>query len=397
MKFSLQNRSLQIVILLGLYFFFAPFLPYSLHQGLYTFSLFIKDCLLWLLPITVCFFLAHSISSFEKKAPLFLLSLFLFEAFSNSCCVWYAYGCSHLVEGVIPVMTSDSTTSSFLPLWRLPQALPSWWTADKGTFAGILLGLAASFCFPKLRHSIQKGKSLAERVLTRFFAKLIPLFILGFVARMKETHLLEQFSSYANLFLWLIVFLACYICFLFLVGNRFSLTTTFRSLRNLLPATGVAFSSGCSLSTMPWTIEGSRKNLKNPELAQAIIPATTNIQQVGDCIAQAFCCSLLIYYFKGTLPTLETWIAFSSIFVLARFATAAVIGGAIFIMLPIYESYLEFTPEMIAMILTFNVLLDPVITASNVIGNGGLCHIFERVWLFVLKILKTKKIPSCEG
>ena len=65
-------------------------------------------------------------------------------------------------------------------------------------------------------------------------------------------------------------------------------------------------------------------------------------------------------------------------FVGARFATAAVMGGAIFIMLP-YETYLNFTPEMIAIILAFNLVLDPIVTSSNVLANGALCRIFEMV------------------
>ncbi|MES2273562.1 MAG: cation:dicarboxylase symporter family transporter, partial [Chlamydiota bacterium] len=143
------------------------------------------------------------------------------------------------------------------------------------------------------------------------------------------------------------------------------------------------FTSGCSLSTMPWTIDGAAKNLRNPQFAKAVIPATTNIQQIGDCIANTFLCFLIYRHFYGINPDLLTWFHFSLIFVLARFATAAVIGGAIFIMLPIYETYLSFNPEMIAIILAFNVVLDPIITCCNVVANGALCRVFEKVWILI--------------
>ena len=55
-------------------------------------------------------------------------------------------------------------------------------------------------------------------------------------------------------------------------------------------------------------------------------------------------------------------------------------------MLPIYETYLGFNPEMIAIILAFNVVLDPIITGSNVVANGSLCRVFEKVWLKVLSL-----------
>jgi Na+/H+-dicarboxylate symporter len=75
-----------------------------------------------------------------------------------------------------------------------------------------------------------------------------------------------------------------------------------------------------------------------------------------------------------------TWVQFSLVFTLARFATAGFQGGAIFIMLPIYETYLNFNGEMIALILAMNAILDPLVTSSNVLANGALCRTYERVW-----------------
>lgn len=382
----LKQRSIQVLLVLMSYLILAPFLPMAVHQGLYGASLFLKDLLLWLLPITVSLFIAHAISSFEKQAPLFVLSLFIFEALSNSISVWYAFGCGHLASGQLTSIIPFHFENNFDPLWRLPLVKPAWWSADKGTFIGIALGLLAAFRIASLRPFIMKGKEAAEKILTKFFSRLIPLFILGFVARMYKTELLNQiFSQYGDFLLWLILSLVTYIAFLFLLGSGFSVKEFLKNVKNLLPAAGVSFSSGCSLSTMPWTIEGTAKNLNNPDLAKAVIPATTNIQQIGDCIANTFLCFLIFFHFNGQAPSLSLWIPFSIVFVLARFATAAVLGGAIFIMLPIYESYLHFTPEMIAIILAFNVILDPLITCSNVVANGALCRIFERTWEKVLE------------
>jgi Na+/H+-dicarboxylate symporter len=51
-------------------------------------------------------------------------------------------------------------------------------------------------------------------------------------------------------------------------------------------------------------------------------------------------------------------------------------------MLPLYEAYLNFNGEMIALILALNVILDPLVTSCNVLANGALCRTFERVWHF---------------
>ena len=60
-------------------------------------------------------------------------------------------------------------------------------------------------------------------------------------------------------------------------------------------------------------------------------------------------------------------------------------------MLPIYESYLGFTPEMIAIILAVNVILDPLVTCTNVVANGALCRVFERVWNAALRKRAAKR------
>src|SRR5579872_7350752 len=100
----LKWRGVQVLVVMVLYLAVAPWLPLSVHQGFYTFSLLMKDLLLWMLPLTVCFFIAHAISSFEKQAPLFVLFLFLFEAISNLASVWYSYGCGQLAAGSLSLM-----------------------------------------------------------------------------------------------------------------------------------------------------------------------------------------------------------------------------------------------------------------------------------------------------
>jgi Na+/H+-dicarboxylate symporter len=360
----------------------AELLPYPWHQAFYTISLLLKDLLLLIMPLTVCFFIGNTVATFEKKAPLFILTLVLFETFSNFSGVWYANFAAQATAEHLPALAQSTIDTTFAPLWRLHDFKPIWWSADKGAMAGLLLGSIAAFQpITRLPALLANGKKITEWILIRVFARFIPLFILGFAANMFQTNILGQVvTHYGMVVLWLTLFLAGYLIFLFALSAGGSPAKILRHIANLLPAGGLALTSGCSLSTMPWTIEGTRKNMKNPELATAIIPATTNIQQIGDCIANAFLCFLIYRHFYGINPDAATWLHFSVLFVIARFATAAVLGGAIFVMLPIYESALNFTPEMIAIILALNVVLDPIITSSNVMANGALCRVFERVW-----------------
>jgi hypothetical protein len=389
MKVLIKHRGIQVLLVVAIYLTLASALPVQVHQGLYAMSVLIKDLLLWILPLTVSLFIAHTICSFHHRAPLFILAIICFEAASNLTSVWYAYLGGHIAADFLPAVTLPAADGPrFEPLWRMANFKPLWWSADKGTFMGLIVGCAALMIKNEgLKNGIERGKQGAQWVLTHIFSRLIPLFVLGFVARMHQTSMLGHIAShYGLLLLWVILFLLLYLTFLFWLSSDLSLKGLVTHFKNLLPAGGIALTSGCSLSTMPWTISGAGKNLKNPDFAKAIIPATTNIQQIGDCIINTFLCFLIYRHFYGHNPDLFTWINFSAVFVLARYATAAVIGGAIFIMLPIYETYLSFNPEMIAIILAFNVVLDPIVTSSNVMANGALCSVFEKFWIKLYRL-----------
>ena len=390
LSYFLRNRSLQTIVVLVVYALLADDLSTRIHQQLYTISLLIKDILMLVMPITIGVFIASTVRSFENKAIIFVITIVMFEACSNFACVWYAFITAKIAVHSLASFNIHNVSNNFEALWRLPLIKPFWWSADKGACVGVVIGCFAAISGnPTLTLYVKRAHKIMEFILTKIFARLIPIFVLGFAAQMHQMKLLNHiFAHYANLLIWLMMFLIAYIFTLFAVGAGFSFMNILRHIKNLLPAGAVALTSGCSLSTMPWTIEGSAKNLHDKSLAQAVIPATTNIQQVGDCIVNSFLCFVIYNNFYDHNPEIYRWFVFSIAFVLARFVTAAMIGGAIFIMLPIYESYLGFTPDMIAIILGMNVVLDPIVTSCNVVANGALCRVFEMVWGWVQRLYK---------
>jgi Na+/H+-dicarboxylate symporter len=344
--------------------------------------------LTWILPLTVCFFIAEAIASFKKDALVFLIVLLIFEGCSNFLSVLFSYGAGHALAPFFSDVFAFKTQSSTLkPLWLIPFKIPSIWSADKGAVLGMLLGaLNAITSFTKLEAFLNFGRRAAQSLLTRVFSPLAPLFVLGFVAKMHHDNTLSFLAThYLLLVLTIGALLLLYIFSLILLGNRGCLTNALRDSASLASPGFLAFSSGCSLSTMPWTIAATEKNLRQPSLAASVIPATTNIQQIGDCITNTLLVFLIYNASYGAAPSLGLWLHFSILFVLARYATAAMMGGAIFLMLPIYEKALDFTPEMLATILAFNVILDPLVTSANVVANGALCKVFENIWLMLKK------------
>lgn len=378
----LSHKGMQIILAVSLYLLLSESLPPAAHRGLYTFSVLIKDVLLWFIPVGVMFFITATLSSFKRSAPFFIILIFIFEAASNFTSVWFGFFCAKSSVYYLSTFQAMNTGESLVPFWKLPIARPNWWSVQNSIIMAIILGCMNGFYNKGIVNKvIEKGRAFFEFVMTKIFARIAPIFILGFVAQMNQGNSLSSvFEHYAMLALLLILFVAAYIALLLLVGNNFSIRGAIQDLRNLLPAMVMAFSTGCSLSTMPVTIECAAKNLHNKSLAKAIIPTTTNIQQIGDCLINSFLCFTIYVHFNGVIPSYEMWFSFSMVFVMARFGTAAFMGGAIFIMIPIYQAYLGFTAEMIALILALNAILDPIVTCGNVVGNAALCKVFEKLW-----------------
>ena len=265
---ALRQRSVQTILVLSLYLLTASLLPLMVHQIFYTTSLFIKDVLILVMPLTVAFFIAYTVASFESKAPLLILSLVCFEAFSNLSAVWYTFSFASLSLDSMPMLQGADLKTDFAALWRLPFQKPAWWAADKGCFVGLIFGcIAALHKNEFLSKTLFKGKKVMEFILTRIFARLIPLFILGFAAHLHQTQLLQQvFAEYSVLLVWMLAALFLYMTFLFGLAAGFDPKKMLTYFKNLMPAGGIALTSGCSLSTMPWTIEGASKNLKRSTL-----------------------------------------------------------------------------------------------------------------------------------
>lgn len=396
---ALLSTPLQLVCIVILVSLFASHLPAVAVQSAYTLSVLIKDLLLIVLPIAVASYIASTLISFRQNALLLIISLLIFEAFSNATSVMYAYAIGVSFERWIPVFKGGHQhLASLTPYFTINAIRPSFWTSTNGVMLGTLVGIIGAFCpLGFFSQAVFKTREVMGIIFSRIFMRLIPFYVLGFLLFMHHSGLLNQIvESYATVILMVTVTILAYQLILTIIASEFSKTRFLNIINNLSPAVMVAFTSMSSAATMPFTITATEKNLKNPKFASMLIPATTNIQQIGDCIANALLCLVILKNFGKPIPDIWAWLPFLLSFTLVRFTTAAVLGGAIFIMIPLYEYYLGFTPEMLALIIALNVVLDPIITSTNVFGNGVLSIIFERVWLFIspAKVEETIKAPA---
>jgi hypothetical protein len=169
----LQTRSVQTILVIAIYTLTASYIPDTLHRLFYTVSILMKDLLMWLMPVTVFAFISHTITSFKRKAPLFIISLMLFEFLSNFTSIWYAIGSGFIVKNSFTGFEIIKLESDFTALWKFPIIKPIWWGADKGSMLGVIVGCYTAFKDESnLKPMLDILKSIMEFILTKVFAKI---------------------------------------------------------------------------------------------------------------------------------------------------------------------------------------------------------------------------------
>jgi Na+/H+-dicarboxylate symporter len=76
---------------------------------------------------------------------------------------------------------------------------------------------------------------------------------------------------------------------------------------------------------------------------------------------------------------------FALTFTITKFSGAGVPGGSVLVMIPVLESCLGFTHEMTALITICYMLIDPIASSGNVIGNNLFVIHFSKFYGFVSK------------
>ncbi len=343
----------------------------------YTISSIIIEVLLFLMPPLVFIFLFSSLLAFGKKAPLFIGILLGLILLSNCLGLLFSYSAARLFlpEFAINnkfILAADEVLALFN--FSLPKII----SIESTMLYSVILVIVLVFIperFINHQKLEDKFNRLQQHVLTylvKVLIPLMPLYVLGFGLKMQyEGNLQTLFTNFKPILGINIVLVISYIFMLYLFASYLLKQKLMPTLANMLPAGIAAFTTMSSAATLPLTIIGIEKNLKNPKQAQLFGSATANIHVIGDGITITFTSLALLYFSHATLPDLLHFMPYIFFFSLANLSCIGIPGGSIFIILPILQQYLGLSYELSSVLTTIYILQDPISTCTNVLGNGA--------------------------
>lgn len=386
MKKFLISLPIQIIIALITAYFVVAIDNITLTSGLYSVALLIKEVLFVCLPLIILGCIMHAISQLPKESLFIIVALLVCVCGSNFLSSIIAYSYVNIVDfNVVGQLDTSSSKVTLSPLYnfKLPQLIRNEFALLFGLVLAIYNVFNPNQYISKITNFASKFTNI---LLYKFIIPLLPFFIGGFAVKMfYEGQLLPILINNKSYLLQIFALIVCYLALLFLIAARFRPYQSLLYFKNALPPVVMAFVTMSSFAAMPLSIHAACSNTKNTKIANLTIPATVNIHLIGDSIFIPMMAIIILQIFGMDTPTLLLYLQFAGFFVLSKFAVAAIPGGGIIVMLPLLESLLGYSGEMSILITTIYMLLDPLITSANVLGNNVFVIIFNK--LFGAKIL----------
>jgi Na+/H+-dicarboxylate symporter len=378
MIFSLPAQLLAVIAFV---IFFGQYLPLNVIEASFTFSEAFKELLALILPFMVFFFVLSGILSFKKNAPA-VLSVMLGTIFLSNGFVALL---SFIVMNILaPTISCERLGVSFKPVHQVTSgfslSLPFSLSAVHALIAAIAIGLLGSFVALGIDSAVTKGKNFIETVLQKIFIPALPLYVLGFLLKIRYE---GQFSclmrQYGSAFILIVSMQFVYLVWMYLLACGFDPKKSIIAFKNAFPSYLTAFSTMSSTATVPVAVKAATENTGNRPLADVAMPIMANVHLLGDSISTPVLAMVTMLIFHGALPAFTNYMMFVFYFCFTMFAASGIPGGGILVMIPILKSQLGFNPEMISIVLTLYFLLDPFGTAANVMGDGALVIIVNRI------------------
>ncbi len=345
----------------------------------YTISSLIVESLLFLLPFMLFAFIFNAIHCLEKKSLFFVLLIFGAITCSNFISLHIAYFIGNFF---LPFLSQPSfdlaniATSKVFPLLHFFSPLPL--ATALSMVLAVITGISCSYLKKEsfFRKKMEKIVSLlflsTTLFLKKIFIPLLPLYVFGFCIKLNyDATLWALFRSYGTLLLIGQLTTWSYLSFFYYLASGKNFHQAIALIKKMVPAGLTGFSTMSSAAAIPITLECTQNNSKHPETAQLLVPIASNSHLLSDNITIVLASLMLLVFFGKEVPAYQNFIFFAFSYCVTMLCCVGIPGGTILVILPLLQSFLNFSPEMASAIATFYILQDSFGTMANVMGNGA--------------------------
>lgn len=373
----------RIIIAIALGVSIGNFLPLGLVRTLVTFNGLFSEFLGFAIPLIIVGLVAIAIADIGKSAGkmLFVTTLLAYIATLISGFTAYVTG----VYTFPKVISPDLSISKIENL----QGVEAFFTVGIPPLMSVMTALVLAFVLglgmaqlknETLKHAMRDFQEIVTKMISAIILPLLPFYIFGIFAAMSHSGqvwaVLEVFIKIIGIiFILHIGVLLMQFC----IAGAISQRNPFKALWRMLPAYFTALGTQSSAATIPVTLEQTRKNGVDSDIAGFVIPLCATIHLSGSTL-KIVACALALMMMQNIPYDFLLFCGFIFMLGVTMVAAPGVPGGAIMAALGILQSMLGFNEEQQALMIALYIAMDSFGTACNVTGDGALALIINKLF-----------------
>lgn len=374
----------QLICCLILAYIMSDYVSLIEVRVFYTLSIIIVELIVFFLPFIVTIYFLYSLMLIRQNAFSYIISLLSAIFFSNFCSMLAAYSIGHyFLYSSAVIRTNHIFNQNIIPLITLPFS--NLVNIQYTSITPLILYLFLIFLplSNKIKHKLNASLFFAQELITILLSKLLipilPLYVFGYALKLfYESTFSLLIKDYLPIIAMSISLIVTYLLLLYLLASKIAKKKFSHIISNMIPAGLTAFVTMSSTATLPLTLLGVEKNLKNSKLAKLITISTVNIHIIGDNIIITNIAVALSILFGQGMPDFNNFLIYIFYISLINLSCIGIPGGCILIILPILQKVFGISGEIASILTILYFLHDPLITVTNVLGNGAFAILFEK-------------------
>jgi Na+/H+-dicarboxylate symporter len=377
-----------IAIILGI--IIGSFGPEWSVRTLATFNGLFGNFLSFSIPLIIVGFVAPGIGELGGKAGK-LLAVTAGIAYGSTV---FSGTLAFLVSSTVLPMILSGQTLNVNPANPEEALLASYFTVEMPPIFGVMTALLIAFIIglgiasikgDTIKKFMEEFQSIIEKLISKIIIPLLPLHILGIFANMTYAgQVATILSVFARVFIMIILLHLTVLVIQFAVAGTFAGGNPFRLLKNMIPAYFTALGTQSSAATIPVTLEQTKKNGVQDEVAEFVIPLCATIHLSGSTITLVSC-AMAVMMLNNMTANFSIMFPFILMLGITMVAAPGVPGGAVMAALGILESMLGFPQALLSLMIALYIAQDSFGTATNVTGDCAIALMVNRISGYKLK------------
>ncbi|KGX92466.1 sodium:proton antiporter [Pontibacillus halophilus JSM 076056 = DSM 19796] len=221
-------------------------------------------------------------------------------------------------------------------------------------------------------------RQVIKLVIQYVIIPLLPFHIFGIFANMTFGGQVAMImSTFLKVFAIIILVHLTMLLLQYSAAAGVSKRNLFSLLKTMIPAYFTALGTQSSASTIPVTLEQTKKNGVRSRVADFVVPLGANIHLSGSMIT-IVSLATAVMMLRGDVASFLTMLQFVAMLGVIMVAAPGVPGGGVMAAVPILTSVLAFDSTMISLMIALYLAQDSFGTATNVTGDGAISVLVDR-------------------